>query len=256
MPWATLILLLAFHTRFAHALNLPFSQTSVNNRRSFLQKVTVASCSSTIPLFVPKQAFATSTTPLITQTVKVNPIAHTFVLSTTANKPPSIKPLRENDSTRFLTNARVVHVFYDGEEEKSQKTFGEILDLTVKRKKGEGAGVTPGAVHYLSGDGGGVYSNIDGLSVLKGSTSSQSLKTVLEKLPSDDVVIVSPKKSIGTVGNGKIVEETGTVCGLDVGGQRGGGVISLLLNGPKDPEPIIVVDGDYSTSTIVWYDAL
>jgi hypothetical protein len=27
-----------------------------------------------------------------------------------------------------------------------------------------------------------------------------------------------------------------------------------LLNGPKDSEPIVVVDGGYSTSTILWYD--
>ena len=244
---------LALHTTSTHALNLS-SSSSINDRRSFLQTAsaaTAASFSPAIPLFIPKPASAAQTAP-ITQSIKVTPIAHTFVSSITLDKAPSIKPLRENDATRFLTNARVVHIFYDGAEDKAQKTFGEVLDLTVKRKKNEGAGVTPGTVHCLCNDD-SLYRDIDGLSILMDS-SSESLKNTLERLPSGDIVILGPKKSSGTIGNGKVVEETGAACGLSVGGKKGGGLISLLLNGPKDSEPIVVVDGGYSTSTILWYD--
>ena len=72
--------------------------------------------------------------------VKVTPVAHTFVAS--AEK--GIKPLRENDATRFFTNARIVVPFYGGGSDTSKldSTFSEILDLTIKRKAEKGPGVT------------------------------------------------------------------------------------------------------------------
>merc|ERR1719343_976365 len=44
--------------------------------------------------------------PGLSADVKVTPIAHTFITSSGATK-----PIRENDATRFFTNARVVYLF-------------------------------------------------------------------------------------------------------------------------------------------------
>ncbi len=187
----------------------------------------------------------------VTQTIKVTPVSRTFVTSMkSSEKAPSIKPLRENDATRFFTNARVVHTFYGGDDSMAVESMKNILDLTMKRKIGKGAGVTPGEVHLLS-DLSGTFS-IDGLSNL--NSSDADLKEVLAKLPSGDVVFLPPTKSGGTIANAKIVEETGARCGLDLGGEKGGGVISILLNGPRNSEAVVVSDGGYLTSTILWYD--
>lgn len=254
--FVTITSLLLLHPVFALALNLSFT-SSIDDRRSFLQKASVVTIASFSPsggaVFVPKLANAAAPVQ-ITQMIKVTPIAHTFVSSVTPDK-ASIKPLRENDATRYLTNARVVHVFYDGTDDKAQNSFREVLELTVNRKKNEGAGVTPGTVHLLcSDDAYGLYKDVEGLSIIKNSASNQSPKAIIDKLPPGDVVMIGLNKSSGTIGNGKIVEETGSKCRLNVGGQRGGGVISMLLNGPRDSEPVVVVDGAYSTSTILWYD--
>ena len=127
----------------------------------------------------------------------------------------------------------------------------ELLFLTVKRKAGGGAGVTPGTVHFLAGDSssGDLYSDVAGLSILQDS----SLKTALSVIPVGDVVIIAPKKSNGTIINGMLVEKSAIDTGLEAGGSKSGGVISCLINGPSDPETIAVLDGGYSTSTILWY---
>ena len=234
------------------ALNVNEPTHNNQNRRSFLQKAAMFAPAVT---FLPQSspAFAANGAEIVTQVIKVTPVAHTFVSSTSPNtQKVSVKPLRENDATRFLTNAKVVHVFYDGDKEKATKLMKEVLDLTVKRKKGGGAGVTPGNVKFLSNDAdtSGIYKDIPGLSIL----NEAALKDALEKIPSEDVVIIPPEKSKGTVSNGMVVEKSAKTCGLEVGGQKSGGVISLLLNGPKDPEKITVMEGEYATSTILWYD--
>ena len=50
-----------------------------------------------------------------------------------------------------------------------------------------------------------------------------------------------------------LVEKSASDNGLLVGGSKSGGVISCLVNGPRDPDPVVVIDGGYSTSTILWY---
>lgn len=242
-------------------------------RRSFLEKSVVGTLltstfsARTVPVLVggssivssPTHAIAAeSVTSTITQIVKVTPVAHTFVSSSGSNNvKASIKPLRENDATRYFTNARVVHLFYNGDTDKAIQTTRDIVQLTVERKAGQGPGVTPGTVHFLTNNGDGMigpnddemYSNIQGLSILK----DPSLKYALMNLPVGDVVFVAPKKSNGTIINGMLVEQSALTNGLEVGGMKSGGVISCLINGPKDPESIAVLDGGYTTSTILWY---
>ena len=238
-----LFLFLLCHINVACGLHVVTPSSTSGNRRAFVQKtVSVA-----VPFLLGSNVASAESIGPITQSMKVTPIAHTFVSSATTDK-VAVKPLRENDATRFFTNARVVHVFYDGDDSKAEKVFKEVLDLTVKRKNGEGAGVTPGTVHILCDGSCDAYNDIDGLSV-----SNKSLKGLLGDIGTGDVVLIPPKKSGGTVTNAKIVEATGSELNLSVGGQKSGGVISLLLNGPRDSETLVVSDGRYSTSTILWY---
>ena len=139
-----------------------------NIRRAFLHKCALMTAAPLTALpFLPQPAFAET----ITATVKVSPIAHTFIASSVANSKTPVKPLRENDATRLFTNARVVHLFYDGEDDKAIQTAREVLNLIVKRKEGVGPGVTPGKVHFLAGSSSDVYSDIPGLLFLPGSSS-------------------------------------------------------------------------------------
>lgn len=258
------ILLLLFPSCIAMAFNKnPTSQIAkkgslMEDRRAFIDSFSTATISGiglgafAFEQFVwsPDMAFAATDT--VTQVVKVTPVSHTFISSTASSK-ASIKPIRENDATRYFTNARVMHMFYDGDISKAKITMKTILDLTVKRKKGEGAGVTPGDVHFLV-DVGDEYdvSEIDGILML--NYGGKDLKDILGSLPDSDVLVLAPKKSSGTVGNGKILEGTAIKCGLEIGGSKSGGVISVLMNGPKDPDPVSVLESGYPTSTILWYD--
>mmetsp|Transcript_23637 Transcript_23637/g.35035 ORF Transcript_23637/g.35035 Transcript_23637/m.35035 type:complete len:278 (+) Transcript_23637:88-921(+) len=228
-----------------------------SSRRSFLQKSVILTAApfTSIP-FLPQPAAAETGT--VTASIKVTPIAHTFISSVSNTKTP-VKPIRENDATRFFTNARVVHLFYNGQDDAAIKAAKELLLLTVQRKQGAGSGVTPGTVHFLTnanangGFGsstGDLYSSVPGLAILD---DSSSLKTALSIIPSGDVVIIAPKKSNGTIINGMLVEKSAIDNKLEAGGSKSGGVISCLINGPSDPETISVLDGGYSTSTILWY---
>eukprot|EP00979_Chaetoceros_neogracilis_P009726 scaffold2196_cov259-Chaetoceros_neogracile.AAC.1 len=84
-------------------------------------------------------------------------------------------------------------------------------------------------------------------------TISREMKDALDNIPTGDVVIVAPKRSNGTIINGMLVEKSARDSRLESGGSRSGGVISCLINGPKDPNTLAVVDGGYSTSTVLWY---
>lgn len=100
----------------------------------------------------------------------------------------------------------------------------------------------------LDGINADLFRDIPGLSIYKGS-----MKDALRTLPPNDVIVIPPKKSEGTVANGMLVEKSANDNGLQVGGSKSGGVISCLINGPRDPDPVVIIDGGYSTSTILWY---
>eukprot|EP00568_Trieres_chinensis_P011969 CAMPEP_0183293714 /NCGR_PEP_ID=MMETSP0160_2-20130417/2297_1 /TAXON_ID=2839 ORGANISM="Odontella Sinensis, Strain Grunow 1884" /NCGR_SAMPLE_ID=MMETSP0160_2 /ASSEMBLY_ACC=CAM_ASM_000250 /LENGTH=258 /DNA_ID=CAMNT_0025454875 /DNA_START=35 /DNA_END=811 /DNA_ORIENTATION=- len=210
-------------------------------RRAFLGAIPASAASA---LLLPSTPAAAAD---FVTTVKVTPLAHTFI--TSGGK---VKPLRENDATRFLTNARVVHVFYG---DPSESTAAEVLSLTVKRKAGEGPGVTPGSVNVL---GGGSLKAVDGAKSVASSSSSnndaKSIAAAVSSLPAGDVLFVPPAKSGGTAADGAILAETAAAAGLEVGGSKGGGVIGILLNGPRDPNQLKVTEGSYEAPTILWYD--
>lgn len=177
--------------------------------------------------------------------VKVSPLAHTFV---TASGAP--KPVRENDATRFFTNAKIVYLL-EGKDA-TTNLAGEVLDLTVKRKAGEGPGVTPGKVRLLSSQKSLADMAVGfGLDVVSKPISVDSVVAVAKGMPEGDVLLVGPIPSGGVAADGKILASTATGLGTFVGGKTGGGVISVLLDGPR--QDLSMEAGGYPVSDILWY---
>eukprot|EP00957_Ditylum_brightwellii_P165647 12610233-Ditylum_brightwellii.AAC.1 len=132
------LLLLSFITLCSTAS--AYTPSSKVSRRAFFSSVSTKALTVAVTesiLLYPKEAFG-ATDASVTQSIKVTPVAHTFVTSN-----GKVKPLRENDATRFLTNARVVFLFYG---ENSDELSGQVLALTKQRKDGQGPGVTPGNI--------------------------------------------------------------------------------------------------------------
>lgn len=178
--------------------------------------------------------------------IKVTPIAHTFVTSGGA-----IKPLRENDATRFLTNARVVYLLEGPDSNVDLPS--EVLVLTVKRKAEQGPGVTPGQIHVAGSKSFVDYASSLGVStqVLK-ELSAQTVAQAAAKLPEGDTLIVGPvNKSGGIAADGELVSDTAQALGTSVGGGKSGGVISVLLDGPR--KDLAAEESGYPLSTILWY---
>ena len=187
--------------------------------------------------------------------VKVTPVAHTFVAS--ADK--GVKPLRENDATRFFTNARIVVPFYGGgSDPRIDSTFAEILDLTIKRKAEKGPGVTPGDVVYgeIAGQKVAPSASVgadNAKTMAMKDTSPSSIASALTALSAGgDVLILPPMKSTGTAGDGKVLTDIAEAAHLEAGA-RGGQVLGLLIDGPRDPQSIMLSDGGYTLQPILWY---
>jgi hypothetical protein len=160
--------------------------------------------------------------------IKVSPVSHTFITSSGS----AAKPIRENDATRYFTNARVVYLF-EGQAAKPGVLALEVTDLTTKRKADRGAGVTPGNVQTLK------------------SGSVEMVVETVRSLPEGDVLLVGPISSNGNASNGRLLSETAAALGTFVGGKTGGGVISALLDGPKDD--IKFEESGYPTSELLWF---
>lgn len=186
--------------------------------------------------------------------VKVTPVAHTFVAS--ADK--GIKPLRENDATRFFTNARIMVSFYGGGSDTSKldSTFAEILDLTIKRKAEKGSGVTPGDVIFGEIAGQRVAPSASAANakmVAVKDTSPSSVSAAVSALSAEgDVLILSPTPTKGTAGDGKVLAAIAEAAGLEAGA-RGGQVLGLLIDGPRDPQSVLLSEGGYALQPILWY---
>jgi hypothetical protein len=196
-----------------HQSKQPSVPTSAT-RRAFLTTTTAAIAASTLPQ------------PALSADIKVTPIAHTFITASGA-----AKPIRENDATRLFTNARVVYLF---EGKGADSGFAsEVLDLTVKRKAGEGPGVTPGSVQVSK------------------SAAPDAVAAAAKNMPEGDVLLVGPIPSGGTAADGKVLADTAKALGTFVGGKTGGGVISVLLDGPR--EGLKLEEGGYPTSELLWY---
>ena len=233
---------------------------------------TKASSSPAQPIFIGRRAFLASTStmiasevipnhaaaiaPDVTQSMKVTPIAHTYVLGI-GTSPPALKPLRENDATRFLTNARLVLPFYGGGDSTAGDLMIEIIDKTVARKVALGPGVTPGKVRILPLEKGSVSAKMV-LERFKGSDemlpTSKSLSATILSLPPGDVALATPRPSGGTAADARIVRAAATECGIFEGGSKGGGVVGLLINGPRAPDTVKVSEGGETTCTILWYN--
>ena len=211
----------------------PTKETS--SRRSFLATTAATTLAST----------TTFAGPAHSADIKVTPLAHTFITASGASK-----PIRENDATRFFTNAKVVYLFEGGNADSS--LAGEVLDLTAKRKAGQGPGVTPGNVKLFSSskDLGSAASSM-GLDVVSRVDNIGTVVEGAKSLPSGDVLLVGPVPSGGTAADGKTLADTTAALGISVGGKTGGGVISVLLDGPR--EGLKLEEGGYQTSELLWY---
>lgn len=156
--------------------------------------------------------------------IKVTPLAHTFVTSDSKGKGIA-KPVRENDFTRFLTNARVV-VFFLGSGDGGGEQ--EVTRLTKERKEGKGPGVTPGNI------------------VISAAKKATSLETEVSSLGNGDTLIVTVP-SVSFTADKKVTSDCATSLGLFLGGAKGGGVVSLLIDGSKS------VNLDESGYDLLWY---
>mmetsp|Transcript_14303 Transcript_14303/g.24287 ORF Transcript_14303/g.24287 Transcript_14303/m.24287 type:complete len:242 (+) Transcript_14303:34-759(+) len=228
------LLLPLFRTALAYTPHHPDNV----NRRAFLHTSSAAITSAALIGGIPRPCQAVD--------LKVTPIAHTFITSS-----GTAKPLRENDATRFLTNAKVVYLFEGSDA--SPTLSSEILGLTAKRKADEGPGVTPGNVVVASTNaqildtarslGLGVQSTKD--------LTPKSAAALATTISAGDVVVVGPLPSDGTANDAKVVLEVATNLGAVVGGAKSGGVISVLVDGPK--EGLLLMEDGLPTSTILWY---
>jgi hypothetical protein len=115
------------------------SHASLPSRRSFVVEIAAAApvaaaIAGTTSLLQPESAVAAAGDDN-TPNIKVTPLAHTFV-SNGGSRP---KPIRENDTTRLLTNARVVYLL-EGKGSKTPDLAMEVLQLTIQRKADRGPG--------------------------------------------------------------------------------------------------------------------
>lgn len=185
------------------------------------------------------------TEPAFAVDIKVTPVAHTFITSSGTSK-----PIRENDATRFFTNAKVVFLI-EGKDANPNLAL-EVLDLTVKRKAGEGPGVTPGKVHLLSSNK--ALTDLASSLGLETTIKRESVENVIATarvIPQGDVLIVGPISSAGVASDGKVLADTAAGLGTFVGGKTGNGVISVLLDGPR--ENVQFEAGGYPVSDLLWF---
>jgi hypothetical protein len=218
-----------------HESTLPSTAATAaaNTRRTFLVETIVTAASTvgglTVVVVSPPSALA------VTTDIKVTPVAHTFLTSS-----GTAKPIRENDATRYFTNARVVYLL-EGATASNINLARDVVERTIQRKAEEGPGVTKGKVELLTPQ--------------NGDDSSSIVKTVTQFVKSmsgaGDVVLVGPLPSKGTVQDGKLLADTAAALGTFVGGKREGGVISVLLDGPR--QGLRLEEGGYPISDLLWY---
>lgn len=187
---------------------------------------------------VPVAAAAVTSTNAPTVNINVNPLAHTFVVG---SKP---KPTRENDATRFLTNARVVILFSStgggGAGGTADALADEVVKLSTKRKNEAGPGVTPGSVIQLP------------KTAIKTQNLVEQIVQECKKLSSPgDTLIVGPVPSQGIVPDGKLKADVASSLETFVGLSNGGGIVSVLLDGPT--HGVVPSDSGYTISDLLWY---
>ncbi|VEU42759.1 unnamed protein product [Pseudo-nitzschia multistriata] len=221
------------------------SDTTVFERRIFLSNIISGAASgvgagamSSLLLTGRAPVASAATTDVIAPgTIKVTPIAHTFITSSSMPK-----PIRENDATRLFTNARVVYIFEGENQESSGSLLQDVVDLTKTRKAERGAGVTPGEVQLLL---------LQSKGKPVGSELANQVAGKARAMPDGDVLLVGPISSGGTAADGKILADTAAALDTFVGCRREKGVVSVLLNGPK--ENLKLVESGFPASDLLWY---
>ena len=83
-----------------------------------------------------------------------------------------------------------------------------------------------------------------------------SAKVTFEK---GDVVFVEPMfiepmLSQGIVKDGKLLDNVAKQLNADVGGDESGGIVSVLLNGPRAPNSAKIIDGQCDAASLLWHD--
>mmetsp|Transcript_8528 Transcript_8528/g.14152 ORF Transcript_8528/g.14152 Transcript_8528/m.14152 type:complete len:247 (-) Transcript_8528:161-901(-) len=237
----TIFLVIALlHTASGYSA-APVGSTSSTDRRAFVSTAAVSTAAA-LWCATPQQAQAI--------VIKVTPIAHTFTTSNGA----TVKPLRENDATRFLTNAKVVFMLEGSDGAANEDLASVVLEMTTKRKADQGAGVTPGKIHVacMSKE---LLKSAETLGLQSEAVkevSPSSISGLATKIPPGDTLIVGPMRSGGTGADGKLIAETAQALGVAVGGAREGGVLSILLDGPR--ADVVLEENGYPISTILWYN--
>jgi len=193
------------------------------SRRSFVAS-TAAIVTSSLLVEFPTSPSSPGNSIANAVDIKVTPMAHTFVTGITKGQ-GVVKPTRENDFTRFLTNAKVVLLFTgDGSTGGEQ----EVTKLTKERKAGEGPGVTPGNI------------------VMSAANKVTSLEKEVSSLGKGDTLIVTiPSASFA--GDRKAAADSATSLGLFLGGAKEGGVVSVLVDGSKS---VTIEESGYD---LLWY---
>jgi len=221
-----------------------FEQEGLERRNFLIDISTTMIATATVAIVFPVRpeivsANDDSKTIIATGSVKVTPIAHTFITSS-----GSIKTVRENDATRYFTNARIVYLFdgksINGGDNNNISVAKEVIELTMKRKTDRGPGVTAGIIETMD-----VPTSISTTKIVEIVTEKAKL------MPDGDVLLVGPLPSAGTTSDGKVLANTASNLGIFVGGKSGGGVISVLLDGPRDN--LILEESGYPTSELLWY---
>jgi len=152
-------------------------------------------------------------------------MAHTFVTATTKGQ-GVVKPTRENDFTRFMTNAKVVLLFTGGDGGTAGEQ--EVTKLTKERKVGQGPGVTPGNI------------------VISAANKATSLEKEVSSLGKGDTLIVTvPSASFAS--DKKVAADSAASLGLFLGGAKEGGLVSVLVDGSKS---VTIEESGYD---LLWY---
>lgn len=243
LPMSLLFFLILHCVGFA----LCYSPPTPPSRREFLS---TKAKTAFLPILL--DPALTNAAPAVS--IKVTPLAHTFVVSSGSGTTPSVKPIRENDATRIFTNAKIALFFLTENVNMDSDDITNLISLIAKCKIDQGAGVTPGKVNCL--------------------LPVSSTKLVAQGIPSDvNVDSYDPSKStlveVLSSKYGDIMNEGGDTvmvflslsevqnsasnCAkkfqLYLGKEKGGGVVSALFNGSTN----FGSEGDLKGLDLLWY---
>ena len=113
--------------------------------------------------------------------------------------------------------------------------------------------MTPGNVVVATANGAmsdaakGAGATVETLNVV----TAEAVAKAAGGIGAGDVLVVGPVPAKSTASNGVLVADTAKLLGVDVGGAKSGGVLSVLVDGPS--KEIRLQEDGYPLSTILWY---